>query len=68
MPEEGHGEDVGAGFGDQVTILCVPDPLTRASILSCWSQMASGTDLLLPSLQRRGSGGVKRDWLCLRGL
>lgn len=34
VPEEGREEEVGAAFGDQVTILCVPDPPAGASILS----------------------------------
>lgn len=48
-------------------MLCVPDPLTRASSL-CWSQGVSGTDLLLSSLQRTGPGDMKQGWPCLCGL
>lgn len=33
VPEEGHGGKVGAGFGDQVMMLCVPNPWTRVSSL-----------------------------------
>jgi len=36
-PKEGHGEEVGGGFGDQMTILCVSGPLTGTFILSLQS-------------------------------
>lgn len=51
-------------WGPGVAILCVPDPPTRASIFSRWSQMASGMDPLLPSPQITGTGGMKWGWLC----
>lgn len=57
-----------SGFGDQVTILCVPHPLTGASILSHRSQMASGMDPLLPSPQITGCGDMKWGCFCLCGL
>lgn len=41
---------------------------TDQSFLSCWSQMVSGTDLLLSNLQRTWSGDMKQGWPCLCGL
>lgn len=57
-----------AGFEDQVMMLCVCAKPTDQSFLSCWSQMVSGTDLLLSNLQRTWSGDMKQGWLCLCGL
>uniref|UniRef100_A0A8C3RIA0 Uncharacterized protein n=1 Tax=Cyanoderma ruficeps TaxID=181631 RepID=A0A8C3RIA0_9PASS len=65
---EGHGGKVGAGFEDQVMMLCVCAKPTDQSFLSCWSQMVSGTDLLLSNLQRTWSGDMKQGWPCLCGL